>query len=249
MAKPISRESYGYVERGELFVRNMNIQEYSHGNINNHDPLRIRKLLLQRRELNKIEKSVKDTGITLVPLLLFINERGLAKVEIGVCRGKKMHDKRHQLKEKSLKREMDWPNDETTCSVKRIEMKILMVCLGNICRSPMAEGIMRDLLDGSAHEVDSAGTSSHHEGERPDARMLRTAKYGSLNEWDSLPGTLMETGCLYLIPSLIADVPPLEVIPLSVKKVVDSTQHFIAENEKSGRAFIKKIVLGKIRLV
>jgi SsrA-binding protein len=100
-------ESYGYVEGGELFVRNMNIQEYSHGNINNHDPLRIRKLLLQRRELNKIEKSIKDTGITLVPLLLFINERGLAKVEIGVCRGKKMHDKRHQLKEKSLKREMD----------------------------------------------------------------------------------------------------------------------------------------------
>jgi SsrA-binding protein len=85
----------------------MNIQEYSHGNINNHDPLRIRKLLLQRRELNKIEKSVKDTGITLVPLVLFINEKGLAKVEIGVCRGKKMHDKRHQLKEKSLKREMD----------------------------------------------------------------------------------------------------------------------------------------------
>jgi SsrA-binding protein len=82
-------ESYGYVEGGELFVRNMNIQEYSHGNINNHDPLRIRKLLLQRRELNKIEKSVKDTGITLVPLVLFINEKGLAKVEIGVCRGKK----------------------------------------------------------------------------------------------------------------------------------------------------------------
>ena len=54
-----------------------------------------------------------------------------------------------------------------------------MVCLGNICRSPMAEGIMRDLLDGSAHEIDSAGTSSFHEGERPDARMLRTAKkYG-----------------------------------------------------------------------
>ena len=97
-------ESYGYVERGEIFVRNMNIQEYSHGNINNHDPLRVRKLLLQRREL---KKSVKDTGITLVPLLLFINERGLAKVEIGICRGKKMHDKRHQLKEKSLKREMD----------------------------------------------------------------------------------------------------------------------------------------------
>jgi protein-tyrosine phosphatase len=58
-------------------------------------------------------------------------------------------------------------------------MKILMVCLGNICRSPLAEGIMRDLLDGSAHEIDSAGTSSFHEGERPDSRMLRTArKYG-----------------------------------------------------------------------
>jgi protein-tyrosine phosphatase len=58
-------------------------------------------------------------------------------------------------------------------------MKILMVCLGNICRSPLAEGIMRDLLNGSAHEVDSAGTSSYHEGERPDDRMLRTAKkYG-----------------------------------------------------------------------
>ena len=76
----------------------MNIQEYSHGNINNHDPLRIRKLLLQRRELNKIEKSVRDTGITLIPLL-FINEEG-GKVEIGVCREEDARQK-HQLKEKS----------------------------------------------------------------------------------------------------------------------------------------------------
>lgn len=100
-------ESYAYFQEGELYVRQMTIQEYSFGNINNHDPLRHRKLLLSKKELRRIESKIKDVGIALVPLLLFINDRGLAKLEIALARGRKMHDKRHSLKEKSIQREID----------------------------------------------------------------------------------------------------------------------------------------------
>lgn len=100
-------DSYCYFEDGELYVKNMHIAEYDHGNINNHDPLRERKLLLSRRELDKLEKKLKDQGLTIVTLRMYINDKGWAKLDIALARGKKQHDKRDSLKEKQLKRDMD----------------------------------------------------------------------------------------------------------------------------------------------
>ncbi|MGB0176380.1 MAG: SsrA-binding protein SmpB [Owenweeksia sp.] len=101
-------ESYCYFKKEELFIKSMHIGEYSHGNINNHEPLRERKLLLQKRELKKLKDKMEQGGnLTIVPLRLFINDRGLAKVEIALGAGKKLHDKRNTLKEKAVKREMD----------------------------------------------------------------------------------------------------------------------------------------------
>jgi SsrA-binding protein len=91
----------------ELWVKNMNISEYFYGTYNNHSTRRDRKLLLNRKELNKIERLVKDTGITIVPTKLFLNEKGLAKVVIAVAKGKKAYDKRQSLREKDDKRDMD----------------------------------------------------------------------------------------------------------------------------------------------
>lgn len=90
----------------EIFVK-MHISEYSHGTYANHEPKRNRKLLLSRKEINKIEKKVKATSLTIVPTRLFINERGLAKLEIAIARGKKYHDKRETLRQNDDKREMD----------------------------------------------------------------------------------------------------------------------------------------------
>ena len=90
-----------------MFVRGMNIAEYDWGTYNNHVPKRDRKLLLNRKELNKIERTLQDKGITAVGLKIFINERGLAKLLVGVARGKKQYDKRETLKEKDAKREME----------------------------------------------------------------------------------------------------------------------------------------------
>lgn len=100
-------DCYCYMSGGEMFVRGMNIAEYDWGTYNNHIPKRDRKLLLNRKELNKIERTLQDKGITAVGLRIFINERGLAKLLIGVARGKKQYDKRETLKEKDAKREMD----------------------------------------------------------------------------------------------------------------------------------------------
>ncbi|NVK03227.1 MAG: SsrA-binding protein SmpB [Flavobacteriia bacterium] len=100
-------DSYCYFEDGELYVKNMHIAEYDHGNINNHDPLRERKLLLSRRELDKLEKKLKDQGLTIVTLRMYINDKGWAKLDIALARGKKQHDKRDSLKEKQLKRDID----------------------------------------------------------------------------------------------------------------------------------------------
>ncbi|MBN1253493.1 MAG: SsrA-binding protein SmpB [Bacteroidales bacterium] len=93
-------------QRPELYIR-MHISEYTFGSYNNHDPKRERKLLLQRRELNKISKKVKATGLTIVPLKLFINNTGIAKIEIAIAKGKKAHDKREDIKDKDSKRELD----------------------------------------------------------------------------------------------------------------------------------------------
>jgi len=94
-------------DRGELFVINMTIQEYSHATHYNHNPKSERKLLLNRRELKKLEKEVKNSGLTIIPLLLFTNDKGLAKVEIALCRGKKQFDKRESIKDRDSKRNLD----------------------------------------------------------------------------------------------------------------------------------------------
>jgi SsrA-binding protein len=100
-------EAYCYIKNGELFIKGMHIAEYDPGSYNNHDPLRDRKLLLNRVELKKIEKKLKNKGLTVVPLRMFINDNGYAKLEIAIAQGKKLHDKRDSLKEKDLKRDLD----------------------------------------------------------------------------------------------------------------------------------------------
>lgn len=100
-------DTYCLFERGELWVRNMHIAEYFYGTYNNHNARRDRKLLLNRTELRKITRLTKETGFTIVPTRLFINEKGLAKLVIAVAKGKKQYDKRQSLKEKEDKRAMD----------------------------------------------------------------------------------------------------------------------------------------------
>lgn len=100
-------ESYCQFYGGELFVKNMHISEYDFGTCNNHEARRDRKLLLNRKELFKLEKKVKESGLTIVCIKMFINERGLAKLEIALARGKKTYDKRESLKLKDAKRDMD----------------------------------------------------------------------------------------------------------------------------------------------
>lgn len=100
-------DTYCFFEKGELWVKGMNISEYFYGSYNNHNARRDRKLLLQRKELKKIERLVKETGYTIVPTRLFINDKGLAKVNIAIARGKKQYDKRQSIKEKDDKRTMD----------------------------------------------------------------------------------------------------------------------------------------------
>ena len=97
-------DTFCYVDNGEVWVKNMYIAEYSYGTYNNHSTRRDRKLLLNRKEIAKIEKSGKEAGYTIVPLRLFINDRGLAKLVIGIARGKKEYDKRQSIKEREDKR-------------------------------------------------------------------------------------------------------------------------------------------------
>ena len=91
-------DSYCIIHKGEMWIKSMHIAEYSHGTVNNHDPVRDRKLLLEKREIRKIESKLKEKGYTLVPLRLFFNEKNLVKVEIGLAKGKKLHDKRETIK-------------------------------------------------------------------------------------------------------------------------------------------------------
>ena len=94
-------------EQSELFVINMNVDEYSHATYFNHKAKRERKLLLNKRELKKLNKEVKNSGLTIVPLSLFINDKGYAKLQIALCRGKKLHDKRNRIKHRDNKRNID----------------------------------------------------------------------------------------------------------------------------------------------
>lgn len=100
-------DSFCFFANDELWVKNMNISEYFFGSYNNHAPKRERKLLLTKRELQKIRRMTKETGFTIVPTKLFISEKGLAKLEIAVAKGKKEYDKRESLKEKDDKRTME----------------------------------------------------------------------------------------------------------------------------------------------
>lgn len=94
-------------DKGELFVINMQIDEYSHASHFNHKPKASRKLLLNKKELKKLHKEVKNSGLTIVPLNVFINERGLAKIKIALAKGKKLYDKREAIKERESKVRLD----------------------------------------------------------------------------------------------------------------------------------------------
>lgn len=97
-------DTYCYIHNGEVWVKNMYVAEYFYGTYNNHTERRDRKLLLNHREIEKLEKANKEPGNTIVPLRLFINDRGLAKLVIGIGRGKKEFDKRQSIKERDDKR-------------------------------------------------------------------------------------------------------------------------------------------------
>ncbi|WP_290526442.1 SsrA-binding protein SmpB [Alistipes sp.] len=100
-------DSFCYFDKGELWIRGVNIAEYAWGTCNNHAPRRDRKLLLTGRELLRLARASQDKGLTIVGLRLFLNDRGLAKIVVGLARGRKSYDKREYLKENDAKREMD----------------------------------------------------------------------------------------------------------------------------------------------
>lgn len=100
-------DTFCFIHNGEVWVKNMYVAEYSYGSYNNHAARRDRKLLLNRREIQKMQQATKTPGYTVVPTLLFIDENGRAKLDVYLCRGKKEYDKRETLKEKQDRREMD----------------------------------------------------------------------------------------------------------------------------------------------
>jgi SsrA-binding protein len=100
-------EAFCVFNQDELFIREMHIAEYTFGSHNNHEPKRDRKLLLNARELKKLRTKFNEKGLAIIPVLVFINEKGLAKVEIALAKGKHYYDKRESLKKKDMKREID----------------------------------------------------------------------------------------------------------------------------------------------
>tara|TARA_B110000444_G_scaffold90127_1_gene85209 strand:+ start:1517 stop:1987 length:471 start_codon:yes stop_codon:yes gene_type:complete len=100
-------EAYCYVQQSEVWITGMYIAEYQYGSYMNHDPKRLRKLLLNKKEINKISSALQNVGITIVPLKLYITDKGWAKIDIALAKGKKLHDKREDLKQKDDKRQMD----------------------------------------------------------------------------------------------------------------------------------------------
>ena len=107
MGKASITESFCEFQNNELFVINMHVEEYSHATHFNHNPKSERKLLLNKGELKKLEKEVKNTGLTIIPINLFINERGIAKLKITLAKGKKLYDKRETMKDRDNKRSLD----------------------------------------------------------------------------------------------------------------------------------------------
>lgn len=99
-------DSYCIFQGDELWIRSLHIAEYSHGTVNNHDPVRDRKLLLTKRELKKWSGKIKEKGYTIVPLRIFLNEKNFFKIEIGLAKGKKLHDKRESIKARDNDREI-----------------------------------------------------------------------------------------------------------------------------------------------
>ena len=99
-------DSYCIIDKGEIWLKSLHISPYSHGTVNNHDPDRDRKLLLQKREIKRIQAKLKEKGYTLVPLKIFMNENAFVKIEIGLAKGKKLYDKRESIKKKDQDREM-----------------------------------------------------------------------------------------------------------------------------------------------
>ncbi len=106
MGKASLQEGYCVFSGQELWVQGMHIAPYKHGTIHNHEPRRKRKLLLNKRELKKLRKATQEKGATIIPLRLFINNRGLAKLEIAVAKGKKLYDKRQDIRKKEEQREL-----------------------------------------------------------------------------------------------------------------------------------------------
>ena len=100
-------DAYCVFRNNELWIQGVHIAEYGWGTCNNHDAKRERKLLLSRRELNKLERKLKDTGLTIIALRIFINDRGFAKLEIALAKGKRKYDKREDIKQRDSKRELD----------------------------------------------------------------------------------------------------------------------------------------------
>jgi SsrA-binding protein len=101
------RDSYASVDRGEIYLHNCHISPYSHGNIMNHDPLRSRKLLLHRKEINKLLGKTQQKGLTIVPLRVYFSPRGHAKVELALAKGKKQYDRREAIKDREAGREVE----------------------------------------------------------------------------------------------------------------------------------------------
>ena len=99
-------DSYAKVENGEMFLLGAHIAPYRQGNRNNHAPRRNRRLLMHKREIARLKKSVEAKGLTLIPLSMYFNDRGIVKVQLGLCRGKNVHDKRETLKKDQAEREM-----------------------------------------------------------------------------------------------------------------------------------------------
>jgi SsrA-binding protein len=100
------QDAYCFLDKDEVFIKNMNISLYTHATHFNHISGRDRKLLLNKTEINKIKVKLKDVGLTIIPIRLFVNEKGLAKLEIAVAKGKKAYDKRNSIKEKDVERDM-----------------------------------------------------------------------------------------------------------------------------------------------